>query len=153
MWLRGINFPQLTDTTKISFIMRRAASKTNPIILIGFITGVGVLTLLGTWFLGGFSDSFGGVDKIDAISYVESAKSFQGGVYQFEGIIDSDLGFEGEVGRLISFKVNSSKGQIFLPILIPASLSRLNPQKGQLYKVRVIGRHNGLLVVEKIEKS
>ena len=153
MWLRGINFPQLTDTTKISFIMRRAASKTNPIILIGFITGVGVLTLLGTWFLGGFSDSFGGVDKIDAISYVESAKSFQGGVYQFEGIIDSDLGFEGEVGRLISFKVNSSKGQIFLPILIPASLSRLNPQKGQLYKVRVIGRHNGLLVVEKIEKA
>jgi len=137
----------------VLFVTRRAAGKTNGLLLGGIIAGVAVLTLAGAWFLGGFSDSFGGVDKIDAISYAESAKSFQGGVYQFEGIIDSDLGFEGEVGRLISFKVNSSKGQIFLPILIPASLSRLNPQKGQLYKVRVIGRHNGLLVVEKIEKA
>ena len=148
----GINFPQLTDTTKIQFVMRRAASKTNPIILIGVVTGVGVLTLLGAWFLGGFADSFRGIDKIDAGSYAESARPFQGGTYQFEGAIDSDLGFEQGTGRLISFRVSSSKGQIFLPALIPDFLKRMNPQKGQAYKVKVVGRDDGLLVVEKLEK-
>ena len=39
------------------------------------------------------------------------------------------------------------------PALIPASMNRINPQKGQSYKIKVVGRDYGLLVVEKIEKS
>jgi hypothetical protein len=118
----------------------------------GIIAGVAVLTLAGAWFLGGFSDSFRGIDKIDAGSYAESARPFQGGTYQFEGAIDSDLGFDQGKGRLISFRVSSSKGQIFLPALIPNFLKHINPQKGQAYKVKVVGRDDGLLVVEKLEK-
>ena len=131
---------------------RRAAGKTNGLLLGGIIAGVAVLTLAGAWFLGGFSDSFRGIDKIDASAYAESAKPFQGGSYQFEGVVDSDLGFEQGTGRLISFRVSSSKGQICLPALIPNSLKRINPQKGQSYKVKVVGRDDGLLVVEKLEK-
>jgi len=152
MWLRGINFPQLTDTTNLFFVTRRAAGKTNGLLLGGIIAGVAVLTLAGAWFLGGFSDSFRGIDKIDAGSYAESARPFQGGTYQFEGAIDSDLGFDQGKGRLISFRVSSSKGQIFLPALIPSFLKHINPQKGQAYKVKVVGRDDGLLVVEKLEK-
>jgi hypothetical protein len=116
------------------------------------IAGVAVLTLAGAWFLGGFSDSFRGIDKIDAASYAESAKPFQGGTYQFEGVVDSDLGFESGVGRLIAFEVTSSSRHHFLPVLIPEKLGKINPQKGQSYRVMVNGRNSGLLVVEAIQK-
>ena len=58
MWRWGFNFPQLTDTTNLLFVTRRAAGKTNGLLLGGIIAGVAVLTLAGAWFLGGFSDSF-----------------------------------------------------------------------------------------------
>ena len=83
---------------------------------------------------------------------MESAKSFQGGTYQFEGVVDGDLGFEANKGRLVSFRVASSKGPICLPALIPASMNRINPQKGQNYKLKVIGKERGLLVVQMMEK-
>ena len=97
--------------------------------------------------------SFPRCRKINPESYIESAKSFQGGTYQFEGVVDGDLRFEASKGRLVSFRVSSSKGSICLPALIPASMNRINPQKGQSYKIKVVGRDYGLLVVEKIEKS
>jgi len=148
----GFNFPQLTDTTNLLFVTRRAAGKTNGLLLGGIIAGVAVLTLAGAWFLGGFSGSFRGIDKIDAAAYAESAKPFQGGTYQFEGVVDSDLGFERGVGRLIAFEVTSSNRHHFLPVLIPEKLSKINPQKGQSYRVMVNGRNSGLLVVEAIQK-
>ena len=114
---------------------------------------ISVIKSIGVWFLGGFGDPFRGIEKINAESYIESAKSFQGGTYQFEGVVDGDLGFEVNKGRLVSFRVTSSKGPICLPALIPASMNRISPQKGQSYKIKVVGRDYGLLVVEKIEKS
>jgi len=133
--------------------MRRAASKSSGLLLAGVISAFVALAIIGVWFLGGFGDPFRGIEKISAESYMESAKSFQGGTYQFEGVVDGDLGFEGNKGRLVSFRVASSKGPICLPALIPASMNRINPQKGQSYKIKVVGRDYGLLVVEKIEKS
>ncbi|NBV96551.1 MAG: hypothetical protein EBT30_03200 [Verrucomicrobia bacterium] len=132
--------------------MRRAARKTNGVILAGVISAFVVLAIIGVWFLGGFGDPFRGIEKISAESYMESAKSFQGGTYQFEGVVDGDLGFEANKGRLVSFRVASSKGPICLPALIPASMNRINPQKGQNYKLKVIGKERGLLVVQMMEK-
>jgi len=131
--------------------MRRAARKTNGVILAGVISAFVVLAIIGVWFLGGFGDPFRGIEKISAESYMESAKSFQGGTYQFEGVVDGDLGFEANKGRLVSFRVASSKGPICLPALIPASMNRINPQKGQNYKLKVIGKERGL-VVQMMEK-
>ena len=132
--------------------MRRAARKTNGVILAGVISAFVVLAIIGVWFLGGFGDPFRGIEKISAESYMESANSFQGGTYQFEGVVDGDLGFEANKGRLVSFRVASSKGPICLPALIPASMNRINPQKGQNYKLKVIGKERGLLVVQMMEK-
>jgi hypothetical protein len=133
--------------------MRRAASKSSGLLLAGVISAFVVLAISGVWFLGGFGDPFRGIEKINAESYVESAKSFQGGTYQFEGVVDGDLGFEVSKGRLVSFRVSSSNGPICLPVLIPTIMNRISPQKGQSYKIKVTGRDYGLLVVEKIEKS
>jgi hypothetical protein len=132
--------------------MRRAASKSSGLLLAGVISTFIVLAIVGVWFLGGFGDPFRGIEKISAESYMESAKSFQGGTYQFEGVVDGDLGFEANKGRLVSFRVASSKGLVCLPALIPASMNRINLQKGQSYRIKVVGRDYGLLVVEKIEK-
>jgi hypothetical protein len=133
--------------------MRRAASKTSGLLLVGVIFAFVVLAISGVWFLGGFGDPFRGIEKINAESYIESAKSFQGGTYQFDGVVDGDLGFEASKGRLVSFQVSSTNGHIYLPALIPASMNRINPQKGQSYRIKVVGCDFGLLVVEKIEKS
>ena len=84
--------------------MRRGSSKTSGLLIAGVVSLFAFLGLSGAWFLGGFGDSFRGVEKINAESYIESAKSFQGGTYQFEGVVDGDLGFEASKGRLVSFR-------------------------------------------------
>jgi len=133
--------------------MRRAASKTSGLLLAGVISAFVVLAISGVWFLGGFGDPFRGIEKINAESYIESAKSFQGGTYQFEGVVDGDLGFEASKGRLVSFQVSSTNGHIYLPVLIPSSLNRINMQKGQIYRLKVVGQDRGVLVVQQMEKN
>lgn len=132
--------------------MRRASKKVSPTILVGFILGAVVLALLGGWIFGGLNDSFRGVEKLDPQAYIESAKSFQGGVFQFQGEIDSELSFETGRGRLFAFRVSTSNGQVFLSVLIPEKLGRISPQKGQSYRIKIIGQEHGLLVAQKMEK-
>jgi hypothetical protein len=133
--------------------MRRAAGKSSGLLLAGVISAFVVLAIGGVWFLGGFGDPFRGIEKINAESYMESAKSFQGGTYQFEGVVDGDLGFEAGKGRLVSFQVSSTNGPIYLPALIPSSLNRINMQKGQTYRLKVVGQDRGILVVQQMEKN
>jgi hypothetical protein len=132
--------------------MRRAASKTNGLLLAGVIFAFVVLGIGGVWFLSGFGDPFRGIEKINAESYIESAKSFQGGVFQFQGEIDSELSYETGRGRLFSVRVSTSNGQVFLPVLIPEILGRISPQKGQSYRLKVVGQERGVLVAQKMEK-
>jgi hypothetical protein len=132
--------------------MRRASKKVSPTILVGFIVGAIILALLGGWIFGGLNDPFRGVEKIDPQAYIESAKPFQGGVFQFQGEIESELSYETGRGRLFAFRVSSSSGQVVLPVLIPEKLGRISPQKGQSYRLKVVGQERGLLVVQKMEK-
>jgi hypothetical protein len=132
--------------------MRRAASKTIGVILAGVISAFVVLAIIGVWFLGWFGDAFRGIEKISAESYQESARSFQGGTYQFEGEIESELTYDTSLGRLFAFRLSTPRGQFFLPVLIPEKLARLSLQKGQSYKLKVIGKERGLLVVQMMEK-
>ena len=132
--------------------MRRASSKSSGLLLAGVISAFVVLAISGMWFLGGFGDPFRGIEKINAESYIESAKSFQGGVFQFQGEIDSELTYETGRGRLFAVRVSTSNGQVFLPVLIPEMLGRISPQKGQSYRLKVIGQERGVLVAQKMEK-
>jgi hypothetical protein len=132
--------------------MRRAASKTSGLLLAGVIFAFVILAISGAWFLGGFGDPFRGIEKINAESYIESAKSFQGGVFQFQGEIDSELSYESGRGRLFAVRVSTSNGPVFLPVLIPEMLGRISPQKGQNYRLKVVGQERGVLVAQKMEK-
>lgn len=132
--------------------MRRGSSKTSGLLIAGVVSLFAFLGLSGAWFLGGFGDSFRGVEKINAESYIESAKSFQGGVFQFQGEIDSELTYGTGRGRLFAVRVSTSNGPVFLPVLIPEMLGRISPQKGQNYRLKVIGQERGVLVAQKMEK-
>ena len=114
-----------------------------------FFVGIG----LAAYFLvTQSSDAFRNVEKLDAISYAESAKSFQGGVYLVEGTLEELLDSSSASGRLVSLAVSSSRGVILIPVLVPQNLGSFNLQKGQGLKMKTKGIDRGLLQAEKIEK-
>jgi len=133
--------------------MRRASGKIESGIwitaMLGFI-GISVVTY---FFLEGRKDSFRGLEKLDALAYSDSAKSFQGGTYFMEGELDEVLRTEPGLGKLVSIGASSSKGVIPIPVLVPESLQSFNLQRGQLLKIKVRGVEKGLLRAEKITKS
>jgi hypothetical protein len=132
--------------------VRSAASQVGLPAVLGvllFFVGIG----LAAYFLvTQSSDAFRNVEKLDAISYAESAKSFQGGVYLVEGTLEELLDSSSASGRLVSLAVSSSRGVILIPVLVPQNLGSFNLQKGQGLKMKTKGIDRGLLQAEKIEK-
>jgi len=116
--------------------------------LLAFL-GVGIASL---FFFHG-RDSFRGVEKLDVVSYSENAKSFQGGNYWVEGEVGEALFTQAGMGNLISLGVSSSRGVVFIPVLVPETLQSFNLQKGQSLKIKVKGMAQGLLRAEKMVKS
>ena len=133
-------------------VVRRAASRVGLPAIVGvllFFIGVG----LALYFLViRSSDAFRNLEKLDAVSYAESAKSFQGGVYLVEGTLEELLDSSSASGRLVSLAVSSPKGVILIPVLVPQNLESFNLQKGQVLKIKAKGIDRGLLQAEKIEK-
>jgi len=132
--------------------MRRAASQVGLLAVLGvllFFVGIGV----AVYFLViRSSDAFRNLEKLDAISYAESAKSFQGGTYLVEGTLEELLDSSSASGRLVSLAVSSSRGVILIPVLVPQNLGSFNLQKGQGLKIKVKGIVQGLLQAETIIK-
>lgn len=132
--------------------MRRAASQVGLPAIAGvslFFIGAG----LAVYFLViRSSDTFRNLEKLDAVSYAESAKSFQGGIYFVEGTIEELLDTSSANGRLVSLAVSSSRGVILIPVLVPQNLGSFNLQKGQVLRIKTKGIDRGLLQAEKMEK-
>jgi len=133
--------------------MRRASGKSGFGIWLTALLGFVGLAVASYFFLVGGTDSFRGLEKLDAVAYTESAKSFQGGTYFIEGELDEFLRTETGLGKLVSLGVSSSRGVILIPVLVPDSLQSFNLQKGQLLKLKVKGVEKGLLRAEKISKT
>ena len=93
------------------------------------------------------------MEKLDPVSYAESPKSFQGGIYYLEGTVEEVLQVEAGRGKLVSLSILSPKGAVLLPVLIPETLRSFNLQKGQSLKIGVQAVGQGLLKAEKINKT
>lgn len=132
--------------------VRRAGRKVGLPAVLGlllFFVGIG----MAVYFLViQSSDAFRNLEKLDAISYAESTKSFQGGVYLVEGTMEEVLDSSSASGRLVSLAVSSSRGVILIPVLVPQNLGSFNLQKGQVLRIKTKGIDRGLLQAEKIEK-
>ena len=114
------------------------------------VVGIGVASY---FFLVGSNDPFRGLEKLDALAYTESPKSFQGGTYLLEGELDEVLRTQTGSGNLLSIGASSSQGVILIPVFFPESLQAFNLQKKQLLKMKVKGGEKGMLRVEKISKA
>jgi hypothetical protein len=133
--------------------MRRAVSGFGlPAIAAILLFFLGV-ALAGYFLLFRSNDDFRNLEKLDAVLYAESAKSFEGGVYFVEGTMEELLDASSASGRLVSLAVSSVRGVILIPVLVPQNLGGFNLQKGQVLKIKVKGLSRGLLQSEKIEKA
>jgi len=133
--------------------MRRANVKINVWVFAGGSAIFLLVASLGYFLFVRSGDPFGKLEKLDVISYSESAKAFQGGVFLVEGTMEEVLHTKTGQGKLVSIVISTSRGAILIPILIPESFNSFNLQKGQGLKLKVIGIERGLLKADKIEKA
>lgn len=133
--------------------MRRGSIKINPLLTALAIVIFLSISSLGYFIFARSSDPFKGIEKLDVISYVDSAKTFQGGVFWIEGTVDEVLKAKSGYGKLVSIAVSTSHGVNVIPLLVPLSFNSFNLQKGQNLKIKVRGIDSGLLKAENIEKS
>lgn len=126
----------------------------------GFFLGLLILAVLV--FLGvsgylllnsrqaGKSSSQAAYNDFTAESFLENPASFSGNRYQAPMRVESQIGFDPKVGRLMVFK--EDKTQKSFPVLIPTELDKVNIEKGQLLMVRFVVKEGGLIYAEDIQK-
>ena len=133
--------------------MRRAANQIKPIILAGSVAGFLVLASITYFLFARAGDPYRDLEKLDVISYVSSAKTFQGGTYQVEGNVEEVISITTGKGKMVSMAISSPQGAVLIPVLIPDNLRKFNLEKGQKIRIKAKGIHQGLLLVEAIDKS
>ena len=133
--------------------MRRAAIDIKPTILAGSVVGFLVLASVTFFLFARVSDPYRSLEKLDVLSYVSSAKTFQGGTYQVEGNVEEVISTTTGKGKMVTMAISSPQGAVLIPVLIPENLRKFNVEKGQKVRIKTKGIHQGLLLVEAIDKS
>jgi hypothetical protein len=130
---------------------RRASSSANPL----WVGGVAVLIALamaGGWLLYRFiSDPYRTLSPLDVGVYLENANSLRGNVYKVNGVVNTQLAWAPNRGRLYSVDVDDRTD--VLPLLIPSSFNGMNIQKGQRYFFKIEVTDKGVLRVQDIRKA
>ena len=130
---------------------RRASSSANPL----WVGGVAVLIALamaGGWLLYRFvSDPYRTLSPLDVAVYLENANSLRGNVYKLNGVVNTQLAWAPNHGRLYSVDVDDRTD--VLPLLIPSSFNSMNIQKGQRYFFKIQVTDKGVLRVQDIRKA
>jgi hypothetical protein len=119
-----------------------------------WIVGVVILVLAamaGGWALyKNVSDPYRTLTPLDVAGYLENANSLRGNVYKLNAVVDTQLAWAPQLGRLYSVEVNGRND--ILPLLIPASFNSMNIQKGQHYFFKIEVGDKGVLKVKDIRK-
>ena len=87
--------------------------------------------------------------KLPIAQYCDLPKSFAGNEYSISALVDSQLAYSENVGRIILIKTNSGKS---LPLLVPATLEGFNPSVGQRYNFNVRIDEDGKLLLTAFRK-
>jgi hypothetical protein len=129
---------------------RRASSSVNK----WWIGGVVVLAMgamAAGWALyKNVSDPYRTLTALDVPAYLENANSLRGNVYKLNAMVDTELAWAPQEGRLYSVEVDGRSD--VLPIMIPASFNSMNIQKGQRYFFKLEVGEKGVLLVRDIRK-
>ncbi|MDR2845292.1 MAG: hypothetical protein LBV28_04265 [Puniceicoccales bacterium] len=127
--------------------------KINPIFYAIAIPLAGLAVLLAIFFFKA-RGSIGDAELFNLNSYRQDWKTLAGNQYLVRCQIDQQLGYEERKGRILAVKLLDGTGQTTgrVPIFVPAALNK-NFETGQLFKMRVRVRQDGLLYAEEAEKK
>jgi len=123
-------------------VARRSRSSNSVLLL----SGVALLVLtfgVGGLLLSTSGDAFRTTAPLEVQAYLENSNSLRGNTYKVEGDVLNQLGYSPSMGRLISVQIDASSDVV--PMLIPASLSHVNIQRGQRFIFKIEVTENGIL--------
>ena len=110
------------------------------------------LAMAGGWLLYRFiSDPYRTLSPLDVAVYMQNANSLRGNVYKLNAVVNTQLAWAPNNGRLFSVDVDSRED--VLPVLIPPSFNSMNIQKGQRYFFKIQVTDKGVLRVQDIRKA
>lgn len=130
---------------------RRASSGLNPGIILAAVVVVGAVVFGGKMLLTGESRAFEGTPRLQVDDLLQNGNSLRTNVYIIEGEIDEKLQFSSN-GQLVSVKVVGSRGDEFIGIRIPTTLSDRNIETKQKYAFKVQFEKGGIAVATDIER-
>ena len=124
---------------------RRASTGINP----GLLIGVAVLLVAaffgGKSFFGKQRDSFANAAEINMADVMDGV-SLRDNEYVVEGTVDEKFYRGNNPNQVVSLKVESSSGDRFLGVEIPADLTKSNIERSQRYRMKVRIREGGIAV-------
>ena len=124
---------------------RRASSGIKPGLLIGIAALVAAAFFGGKAFLGKRKDAYPNMASI-SMSDVMDGVSLRDNEYVVEGTVDEKFFHGDNPNQVVSLKVNSPSGDQFLPVEIPANLTKFNVERAQRYRMKVRIREAGIAV-------
>lgn len=129
---------------------RRASSSAHPVWLL-LAAGLVLAAIAGGYFLfGRVSDPYRTVTVLPVQDYLENANSLRGNVYKLDATVLKQLEWSPTGGRL--FSVDGPGGEV-LPILVPASFSSVNIERGQRFLFKIEVGDKGLLKAQDVKKA
>src|SRR4051794_34053955 len=106
---------------------RRASSSVHPVLLLGAFLVLGA-AMAGGWLVyHQVSDPYRTLAPLDIPAYLDNANSLRGNTYKLSAVVQTQLAWSANQGRLYSFEVEGNGN--LLPVLIPAQFNDVNIQK------------------------
>lgn len=105
----------------------------------------------GGYFLTQTSDPYRTAEPLEINAYLENSNSLRGNVYRLKGEVLNVLAVSLTEGKLISVGVDATDDVV--PILIPATLNRINIQKGQKFIFLIEVSDKGILRAKELTKA
>ena len=130
---------------------RRSRTSINPLVLFGGVALLVVVFVGGGFFLSQTADPFRKAEELDVQAYLENSNSLRGNVYRVQGEVLNVLAYSPSGDRLISVGAGANGDPI--PMVIPASLGKVNIQKGQKFNFLFDVTDKGILQAKELTKS
>jgi hypothetical protein len=136
---------------------RRASSGISPQQIIGLALAVVVIAVIGFLFVktlskGNSSASSKRATELNVSEYLENANSLRGNVYAVTGVVEDQLKWTPNNGRLFSVEADHGGDLTPLPIHVPQDFSKTNIDRGSEFRFIVEVGRDGTLVAQDIEK-
>jgi hypothetical protein len=137
---------------------RRASSGISPQQIIGLAAAVIIIAVVGFLFVktlskGNDTTSSKRATELNVSEYLENANSLRGNVYSVTGIVEDQLKWTPNNGRLFSVEAEHGDNNTPLPIHVPQDFSKTNIDRGSQFRFIVEVGRDGTLVAESIEKN